>query len=76
MKFTASVQIVELGAWSFNSAQEAEKHPLGRALWALDGVTGVFAVRDFVTVTRRDDASWDVLAPSVAEALSSALSER
>jgi hypothetical protein len=76
MKFATNVQVVELGALSFNSAEEAAKHPLGRALWAIEGVAGVFAVRDFVTVTRTPEVAWDVLTPRVSEALVAALEAR
>jgi hypothetical protein len=68
-KFTASVRIVERGTLVANSAEEAARHPLTAALWDLAGVTGVFAVHDFVTVTRDADTSWEDLAPRVVAAL-------
>jgi hypothetical protein len=68
-KFTASVRIVERGTLVANSAEEAARHPLTAALWELAGVTGVFAVHDFVTVTRDADTSWEDLAPRVVAAL-------
>ena len=76
MKFATNVQVVDLGALSFNSAEEAAKHPLGRALWAIEGVAGVFAVRDFVTVTRLPDVAWETLSPQVSAALVAALEAR
>ncbi len=68
-KFTASVRIVERGTVVANSAEEAARHPLTAALWDLAGVSGVFAVHDFVTVTRDADTTWDDLAPRVVAAL-------
>jgi hypothetical protein len=58
------------------SAEEAARHPLGAALWAIDGVAGVFAVRDFVTVTRTPEASWESLSPRVAAAIVEVLGAR
>ena len=72
-KFTTSVRVVEKGSLSFNSADEAEKHPLGKALWALGGVRGVFAVNDFVTVTKEESADWNKLTPRVVKAIKKAL---
>jgi hypothetical protein len=72
-KFSASVRVVEKGSLSINSAADAEKHAIGRALWALGGVRGIFAVNDFVTVTKEDGASWDALSPQVIRALQGTL---
>lgn len=72
-KFACSVKVVEKGSLSFNSAEEAEKHPLGKAVWAVEGVKSVFAVNDFVTVTKTDDADWAKLSPKLVKAIQSAL---
>ncbi len=72
-KFTASCRVVERGTIAANSRADAERHPLAAAIWALDGVEGVFAVADFVTVTKSADAAWDTLAPAVEAALAQAL---
>jgi len=72
-KFSTSVTVVEKGSLSFNSAEDAEKHPLGKAIWACGGVKGIFAVKDFVTVTKDDTADWAKLSPKVVKALKKAL---
>jgi len=72
-KFSCSVRVVEKGSLSFSSAEEAEKHPLGAAVWAVGGVKGVFAVNDFVTITKADDADWAKLTPKLVKALKGAL---
>ena len=74
MKFTVSVKVAEKGSISFNSAAEAEGNALGKALFAVPGVRGIFGVNDFVTVTREDDADWSVLVPAVEAALQATLS--
>ncbi len=72
-KFTASVRVLEKGSLSVNSEADAQKHPIGAALWPLGGIRGIFAVNDFVTVTKEDGASWDTLSPRIVEALRRAL---
>ena len=44
----------------------AGDHPLTAALFALDGVVGVFATADFVTVSKTPDADWEALEPAAA----------
>ena len=61
------------GMVSATSFAEAATHPLAAALFAVDGVTGVFALPDFVTVTKRPDAVWNALLPGVEAALRDAL---
>jgi hypothetical protein len=50
---------------SYYSPADAAADPLATALFALDGVTNLFMVADFVTVTKRPDADWSALAPEV-----------
>lgn len=65
-KFTVSRKVVEGSASrSFYNAEDAADHPLAAALFELEGVTSIFMVDDFVTVTKSADASWDRLVPEV-----------
>jgi hypothetical protein len=57
------------GMVSFNAATEAEGHPLGERLFAIDGVANVFAMADFLTVTKTRGADWDAVLPEVEAAL-------
>jgi hypothetical protein len=75
-KFTCSVTVVEKGSVSFNTGEEAATHPLGRHIWPLGGVKGIFAVKDFVTVTKTDAASWSDLSRRVPDAIRRGLVER
>jgi len=43
-------------------------------LFGLDGVMSVFMTADFVTVTRAEDAEWDVLVPEVVAVLENSFS--
>lgn len=53
------------GARSYFTPGQAADHPLAAAIMALEGVTSVFMVEDFVTVTKAPDAQWETVAPRV-----------
>ena len=53
--------------------QHYQSHPLGKAIWAIGGVKSVFAVKDFVTVTKLEDAEWSKLTPKLTKAIKGAL---
>lgn len=73
-KFTADRRIVEgKASKSYYSAAQAAQDPLGAALFRLEGVSSLFLVDDFVTVTKQADASWQTLAPRVIEVMQQAL---
>lgn len=74
MKFSASVPVAPRGALSFDSAEAAASHPVGRAVFAVGQVRSMFAVNDFVTVTREPGADWGALAPRLEAAIAEALS--
>jgi hypothetical protein len=74
LKFTAPFPVVAKGSLSFNSVTSASNHPIGRALFSIEGVKLVFAVHDFVTVTKQDDATWESLRSRIEVALGEALS--
>jgi hypothetical protein len=65
-KFTLNRRVVDGDASkSFYNPEDAADHTLGAALFELDGVTSLFMVDDFVTVTKAADVSWDKLVPEV-----------
>ncbi|WP_370866574.1 NifU N-terminal domain-containing protein [Saccharibacillus sp. JS10] len=51
-------------------AGEETDHELAAVLVTIDGVDNIFGMRDFVTVTKLPDASWDDILPQVEEAFS------
>jgi hypothetical protein len=63
-----------VGSFNFASAADAANHAVGKALFAVDGVKSVFAVKDFVTVTKKDGARWEAVAPAVTRVLERELS--
>jgi hypothetical protein len=54
---------------SFYSAAQAAGDALATALFELDGVSSLFMVDDFVTVTKQADADWAELVPAVIAAI-------
>jgi hypothetical protein len=53
---------------NFTSAEEAAGHPFAAAVFAVDGVTSVFGVNDFVTVNRKPGVEWDPIIEAVQAA--------
>jgi len=74
MKFSCSVRVVKRGSLSFTGPDSAKGNPLGEALFAIDGVRIVFAVNDFVSVTKTNDANWFHLTPQIETTLAAHLS--
>ena len=73
-KFTVGRTLVEgRSGRTYDSAESAADDPVAAALMALEGVSGVFMVADFVTVTKAPGASWTELAPRVQDAIRAAL---
>lgn len=54
---------------SFTHAEAARADPLADALFALEGVTGVLLMRDWLTVNKRPDAEWKSLKPKIKRAV-------
>lgn len=74
-KLTCSVTLHEGPSLVVSTAADAANNPVARALFAVPGVTGLFLVRDFVTVTRSPAAPWPDLLPRLISVLSDALAE-
>ncbi len=69
LKFLPGRAVLETGVADFTSRDAAQRSPLARLLFEIDGVAGVFLGSDFVTVTKTGDKSWQVLKPMVLGAV-------
>lgn len=70
VKWVVSRVLVEGGASAhFDAPPDPAVSPLAARLFAVDGVTGVFLARSFVTVTKREDVEWPDLAQPLVDAL-------
>lgn len=69
LMFYPGKPVMEVGSADFPNARTSMNSALARALFGIDGVTRVFYGSDFVTVTKSDDASWDLLKPEIFAAI-------
>lgn len=65
LKFLPGRVVMTEGTADFKSREEALKSPLAHKLFEVEGVRGVFFGADFLTISKEDSASWDVLKPSI-----------
>ena len=54
---------------SFFSAHAAKSHPLAAQLFAIEGVSGLLLLGDFLTINKRPDADWREITPRVEAVL-------
>ena len=76
MKFTLDRVILESGSRSYASRFEAMDDPLGSALFEIPGVTAIFYMADFVTVTKESTAAWEGISRAVEEVIKRHLTGR
>ena len=70
VKWVLSKPLVEGGCSAhFEEAPSAAVSPLAARLFEVDGVVGIFLARNFVTVTKREELEWPVLAQPLVETL-------
>lgn len=70
MMFVANRNIVDPEViLEFNSPQEATDSPLAAALFKFPFITGVFITRNFITLTKNDEISWNALVLEMREFL-------
>ncbi len=56
---------------SFFNAEQAKGHLLATRLFAIEGVTSLLLLGDFITVNKTPDTHWKVLSKQVSEILRS-----
>ncbi|KIC37704.1 iron transporter [Ruegeria sp. ANG-R] len=69
LKFLPGQTVLDAGTADFPSVEAAEKSPLAKRIFDVNGVTGVFFGNDFVTVTKSDDVQWDHIKPAILGAV-------
>ncbi len=68
LKFLPGRTVLADGAIEITNADSAGVSPLARALFSIDGVTGVMFGNDFISVTKRD-GEWQHLKPAILGAI-------
>ena len=66
MRFQLDVTLPE--TINFTSVDAAGGHPFAAAVFAAPGVSTLFGVNDFVTVTRQPGADWEPIVAAVQQA--------
>ena len=65
LKFLPGEAVMSTGTADFRDAESAERSPLARRLFQIEGVTGAFFGGDFVSVSKSDDSDWQLLKPVI-----------
>ena len=69
LKFIPGQAVMPEGTADFRSAADAARSPLATALFGVDGVSGVYLGRDFISVSKAADKDWFALKPAVLAAI-------
>lgn len=69
LKFLPGKTLLDEGSANFPDIDAAENSPLAQALFAIDGVRGVFIGYDFVSVTKATESDWTSLKPLILAGL-------
>ncbi|KAG9138846.1 hypothetical protein Leryth_007490 [Lithospermum erythrorhizon] len=69
LMFHPGKAVMETGSADFPNARSSMNSPLAKSIFGIDGITRVFFGSDFITVTKSDDASWDLLKPEIFAAI-------
>ncbi|XP_057841506.1 nifU-like protein 4, mitochondrial isoform X1 [Cryptomeria japonica] len=69
LMFSPGKPVMEVGSADFPNARTAMGSPLAKALFVIDGVARVYFGADHITVTKLEEASWDVLKPEIFAAI-------
>jgi len=64
MKFVLGETIFTTPA-RFYTREEARDHPLASSLMAIDGVSNIMLLADFITVGKKPEARWSEIRPQV-----------
>ena len=72
MKYTLNCNAIESGHKTYANAEAAEDSPVAKALFAIDGVSQVFLMADFISVTKNPAANWGNLEAPILDAIKSA----
>ncbi len=65
LKFLPGRSVMGAATADFTSADAAERSPLAQRLFQVEGVNGIFLGSDFVTVTKAEGKTWQVLKPAI-----------
>ncbi len=65
LKFIPGVEVMPSGTLFFTSREAAKQSPLAYALFDVQDVCAVFLSGDFISITKSENADWEVLKPQL-----------
>jgi len=65
IKFIPGTPVSPTGPVNFTSAKDCALSPLAEVLFKLNHIEGVFLGKDFVTITKQPDTTWNVIKPEI-----------
>ncbi len=68
-KFVLDTPLLQTGSRNYNSLEACGEDLIGTSLFAVTGVTNVFYLNDFLTVSAKKDADWSEIAEAVKTVL-------
>lgn len=68
-KFVLDTPLLRAGSRNYNSLEACGEDVIGKTLFAVSGVTNVFYLNDFLTVSAKKDADWSEIAEAVKNVL-------
>ncbi len=74
LKFIVNRTLVESGSLNFTDKEKAKGSFLPEKLFEIDKVLGVMVGKDFVTVTKRPEANWNMMVEPLTNAIRNILS--
>lgn len=73
LKYTVvGKQVIDQGHKTYGSADDAADCPVAQTLFGIEGVTSVFLMADFITVTKKPEAKWDGIKDAAKDAIAQA----
>jgi Fe-S cluster biogenesis protein NfuA len=69
LKFLPGDVVMQAGSAAFAKAENAEKSPLAKRLFEIDGVVRVLLEKESISVNKADDKDWDIMKPSILGAI-------
>tara|TARA_B100001564_G_scaffold353295_1_gene361993 strand:- start:322 stop:888 length:567 start_codon:yes stop_codon:yes gene_type:complete len=63
LKFLPGRVVMTEGTAFFQNIEEATNSPFAKRLFNVDGIKGVFFGSDFITITKSENTTWEILKP-------------
>lgn len=69
LKFLPGKEVLGQRSLHFANSEEAQYSPIAKRLFQIEGVESIFLGSDFITVSKKDSCSWDLLKPYIIEVI-------